>query len=136
MSKIYCRSCGSPTTNLSAKFCGECGKPLYAVAEKRETAPRPSPKKVVESVAGDENEYTGTEISELDVSDMIEVDTSGGRTRETILGLIGSAAPEDKPDRDVSGYLASKNIKKGKKADIQKAIFEEFAKEAGTLRKS
>lgn len=64
--QIYCRDCGSPTNNIVAKFCPECGKPFISTAK---VPPKLPPKKV--------EEVDTTEVETQEVFNIPDTHTEG-----------------------------------------------------------
>ena len=136
--KRYCASCGSPTEYTIKKplFCSSCAKPFDKIEEKTE---KPvvqkvlmqkktiSNKKYIEDVDIDaefdgEDDVSMPNISQLEVETEDESQKSKG---VKIGSLIGTSSSPSKRSKQAKNSKISK-----------KQALEDFAKEAGTLRRS
>jgi hypothetical protein len=138
--KRYCASCGSPTEYTIKKplFCSSCAKPFDKIEEKtakpvvqkvlmqKKTI---SNKKYIEDVDVDidadfdtEDDVSIPNISKLEVETEDETQTSKG---VKIGSLIGTSSSPSKRSKQAKNSKISK-----------KQALEDFAKEAGTLRRS
>ena len=133
--KRYCTSCGSPTEYSVKKpiFCSNCGNSFDKVQINKVT-PKPIPeKRTINPVIANNLDYEiDNEIDDVNVPNIsqIEIDVesdNNAKAKGIKLGqLLGtSSSGEKKPREKIKGKKNSK-----------KQILEDFAKEAGSLRKN
>ena len=131
--KIYCSGCGHPNSYASKKpnFCQNCGNSFGSSPKKPTTStPREGDKETIEEEIGGE---TVPDITGLDVE--IGDNRLQGMTLEQVVGM---QAPNDGYERDPvkKGKAKGKRLsKKAQKAQADK-FFEDFQKEAGTIKRS
>jgi hypothetical protein len=136
--KIYCIECGAPTEYSLKKplFCSNCGSPFQKNAQnsqtivKREGYQKPAiAKKSYKSDIEDDSDFDDyddeslsvPEISEIQVETQAESPTRGVKLRD----LMGTSENQK-----------SNKIKIKSKRPSKKQTLEDFAREAGSLRKN
>jgi len=133
--KRYCTSCGSPTEYSVKKpiFCSNCGNSFDKVQTNKVT-PKPIPeKRTINPVVANNLDYEiDNETDDVNVPNIsqiqIDVDSDNNLKAKGIkLGeLLGTSSPGEKKPREKI---------KGKK-NSKKQVLEDFAKEAGTIKRS
>jgi hypothetical protein len=133
--KRYCTSCGSPTEYSVKKpiFCSNCGNSFDKVQINKVT-PKPIPeKRTINPVVANNLDYEiDNETDDVNVPNIsqIQIDVESDnnpKSKGIKLGqLLGTSAPGEKKPREKI---------KGKK-NSKKQILEDFAKEAGTIKRS
>jgi len=133
--KRYCTSCGSATEYSVKKpiFCSNCGNSFDKV-QINKVSPKPIPeKRTINPVVANNLDYEiDNEIDNVNVPNIsqiqIDVESDNNPKAKGIkLGeLLGTSSPGEKKPREKI---------KGKK-NSKKQILEDFAKEAGTIKRS
>lgn len=129
--KRYCTSCGSPTEYSVKKpiFCSNCGISFDKTQVNR-VIPKPIvEKKTINPVVANNLDYETDDVNIPNISQIqIDVESDNNSKSKGIkLGqLLGTSAQAEKKPRERI---------KGKK-NSKKQILEDFAKEAGTIKKS
>lgn len=129
--KRYCTSCGSPTEYSVKKpiFCSNCGIPFDKTQVNR-VIPKPIvEKRTINPVVANNLDYETDDVNIPNISQIqIDVESDNNSKSKGIkLGqLLGTSAQAEKKPRERI---------KGKK-NSKKQILEDFAKEAGTIKKS
>lgn len=138
--KRYCLDCGAPTEYSLKKpvFCANCGNPF----EKNNQVPQPTVQKVqLQKPTIAKKTY----LPEVDIEDDQDFDDNGESiTSIPQISKIQVETATETPSRGVklkdlmgTGENVKKNKLKPKGKKIsKKQILEDFAKEAGSLRKS
>ena len=142
--KRYCIDCGAPTEYSLKKpiFCSNCGSSfeknnenpqpiIEKVQLQKKTIARQLPKPNIELEDNDnydENDNDGTDVTEVPNISNIQVETDNIRKDRGVKlrDLMGTES---------SSIKREKNKTRGKKTS-KKQILEDFAKEAGSLRKN
>lgn len=115
-------NCGSPTTEMFAKFCPSCGKSLIKSASSSVNTP-----KIAQIVEEDNEEITFNEIPTVNEL-KIELDEDTGLNRESLSNL--SKAQKTGFTRDIPA-----DIKKMNKKQLKKHVLDEFNREAGNQKR-
>ena len=133
--KRYSTSCGSPTEYSVKKpiFCSNCGNSFDKIQINKVT-PKPIPeKRTINPVVANNLDYEiDNEIDDVNVPNIsqIQIDVesdNNSKAKGIKLGeLLGTSSPGEKKPREKI---------KGKK-NSKKQILEDFAKEAGTIKRS
>jgi len=133
--KRYCTSCGSPTEYSVKKpiFCSNCGNSFDKVQINKITPKPIAEKRTINRVAANNLDYEiDNEIDDVNVPNIsqIQIDVESDnspKTKGIKLGeLLGTSSPREKKPREKI---------KGKKSS-KKQVLEDFAKEAGTIKRS
>lgn len=121
-SKKYCQECGSPS-DLSAKFCGNCGESLtVSVASKRNKLKNAiSKRRNIRSVEDDDEGDSNYNYENLE---RLDYEIVAHKEKQTIGQLARSPGS--------AKLVRGERQRKGRKKDILK----ELTKEAGTERNS
>lgn len=141
--KRYCASCGSPTEYTIKKplFCSSCAKPFDKIEEK-------PVKPVIENIQVKKSTIAKKiHIEEPELDYDIDYNDDDQDVKEVPnISKLQIEAPLDKPVRgvklkDLMGTSTNENSKKERRKEkakktSKKQILEDFAKEAGSLRKS
>lgn len=122
--------CGSPTEDLSPKFCSSCGQPFYKSSNSKQII---SAEKETKYVSPTEEVEEYEEIDEFLLEDIDEsklgfeeIDIQDFKSQKITIGeLSKEGKPSSEPIRDLPPV----------KKQSKKAFLEEFKKQAGTLRK-
>lgn len=118
-------NCGSPTTEMFAKFCPSCGKSLIKSAVSSANTPKIS--KIAQIIEEDDETTTFNEtptVNEL----KIELDEDSGLNRESLSNL--SKAQKTGFTRDIPA-----DIKKMNKKQLKKHVLDEFNREASNQKR-
>jgi len=133
--KRYCTSCGSPTEYSVKKpiFCSNCGNSFDKVQINKVTTKPIAEKRTINPVAANNLDYEiDNETDDVNVPNIsqiqIDVESDNNLKAKGIkLGeLLGTSSPGEKKPREKI---------KGKK-NSKKQVLEDFAKEAGTIKRS
>ena len=133
--KRYCTSCGSPTEYSLKKpiFCSNCGNSFDKIQINKATLKLIPEKRTINPVVANNLDYEiDNEIDDVNVPNIsqiqIDVESDNNPKAKGIkLGeLLGTSSPAEKKPREKI---------KGKK-NSKKQILEDFAKEAGTIKRS
>jgi len=141
--KRYCASCGSPTEYTIKKplFCSSCAKPFDKIEEK-------DAKPVVQKVLMQKKTISNKKyVEEPELDYDIDYNDDDKDVKEVPnISKLQIEAPLDKPVRgvklkDLMGTSTDQNSKRERRKEkakkvSSKQILEDFAKEAGSLRKN
>jgi hypothetical protein len=145
MLKIYCTECGGPTNYSSSKpkFCSSCGSPFDKLVvnktlnqkqtvdtpiQQRRILPKIQPKARVEDYENDNDsdEYDDQDVNYVPEVKGLEVELNQIQPQKTKIGdIIGSAKSGGTREK-----ITAKKLTKSEK----KKFFEDFQREAGSLR--
>ena len=133
--KRYCTSCGSPTEYSVKKpiFCSNCGNSFDKIQINKVTPKSIPEKRTINPVVANNLDYEiDNEADDVNIPNIsqiqIDVDSDNNPKAKWIkLGeLLGTSSPSERKPREKI---------KGKK-NSKKQILEDFAKEAGTIKRS
>jgi hypothetical protein len=133
--KRYCTSCGSPTEYSVKKpiFCSNCGNSFDKIQINKVTPKSIPEKRTINAVVANNLDYEiENEIDDVNVPNIsqIQIDVeseNNSKAKGIKLGeLLGTSSPSERKPREKI---------KGKK-NSKKQTLEDFAKEAGTIKRS
>lgn len=128
-------TCGKPTNEAFAKFCHNCGKPFISNGITAQTTVNNSKKTPIVIVENDEDDdiIPSVAINTESIQVDFEIDNSDLVVKRESIGNLRPPVKGEKIERNLSSNEPVGKRKVSKKK-AREAFFEQFKKEAGTLR--